>query len=273
MIRVFPRMTKWTPVDELAFVGDPPLEILRPPEQPVYVSIAFERDIPEGERLQRGWSEYYSDVRIGGPALGDPGGDFVPGRFIKKGVTITSRGCPRECPWCFVPRREGKLRELPIQPGWIIQDNNLLACSRSHFERVIEMLQQQRRRVSFTGGLDARYLAEWHIDALKTINVREMWFACDTLGHLPALEHAISQLQAWPAYKRRCYVMVGYGDETIVEAEYRLKRVYELGFLPFAQLYKGPGQQVYDRRWLALNKKWSRPALYRTQKGFESRTV
>jgi hypothetical protein len=25
MIRVFPRRTKWTPTDELAFVGDPPL--------------------------------------------------------------------------------------------------------------------------------------------------------------------------------------------------------------------------------------------------------
>ena len=28
MIRVFPRQTKWTPTDELAFVGDPPCSAL-----------------------------------------------------------------------------------------------------------------------------------------------------------------------------------------------------------------------------------------------------
>ncbi len=49
MIRVFPRKTAWTPTDELAFVGDPPL--FRPPEQPVMVSVTFTWDIPEGERL------------------------------------------------------------------------------------------------------------------------------------------------------------------------------------------------------------------------------
>jgi len=94
MIRVFPRRTKWTPDDELSFVGDPPL--FRPQEDlPVSVSVTFTWDRPEGERLVKAWSELYSDVKIGGPAYGDPGGDFIPGRFIKAGAIITSRGCPR----------------------------------------------------------------------------------------------------------------------------------------------------------------------------------
>lgn len=91
MIRVFPNMTKWTPTDDLAFVGYPPLFL--PPEQPVRISVVFTWDLPLAQRLKTAWQAHYKDVQIGGPAVGDPGGDFVPGRFIKDGVTITSRGC------------------------------------------------------------------------------------------------------------------------------------------------------------------------------------
>ena len=51
MIRVFPRRTKWTPDDELAFVGDPPL--FRPKERVVNISVTFTWDLPEANRLQR----------------------------------------------------------------------------------------------------------------------------------------------------------------------------------------------------------------------------
>ena len=99
MIRVFPRKTAWTPTDALAFVGDPPL--ILPSEHPVFVSVAFTWDIEEGKRLAAAWGQYFRDVHIGGPAFGDAGDAFEPGVFLKPGVTITSRGCPRNCPWCF----------------------------------------------------------------------------------------------------------------------------------------------------------------------------
>jgi len=52
-IRVFPRRTKWTPADDLAFVGDPPLPGFRPadPQTPVRVSVAFTWDLDEANRL------------------------------------------------------------------------------------------------------------------------------------------------------------------------------------------------------------------------------
>ncbi len=98
MIRVFTTRNKWTPTDELAFVGDPPL--FRPQDRsvPVRISVTFTWYIPEGQRLLKAWSGYYDDVQLGGPAFDDKGGEFEPGRFIKHGVTITSRGCPNACP-------------------------------------------------------------------------------------------------------------------------------------------------------------------------------
>ena len=165
LIRVFPERTKWTPSDALAFVGDPPLPAFRPAAtaSPVHVSATFTWQRPEAERLREAWAEHYVNVEVGGPAFDDPGAAFVPGRYVKLGVSITSRGCPKRCPWCFVPKREGQIRELEIQPGWILQDNNLLGCSRGHVEQVFDMLREQRRGCVFAGGLDATLLRPWHV--------------------------------------------------------------------------------------------------------------
>lgn len=264
MIRVFPRRTKWTPTDELAFVGDPPL--FRPEQQPVHISATFTWEIEEARRLARAWGAHYRDVEVGGPAFDDPGGEFEPGRFLKRGVTITSRGCVRSCPWCFVPTREGRVREIEIKPGWIIQDNNLLACSRGHIEAVFDMLRGQSRAAIFSGGLDAVLLKPWHVDLLESIRVGEIWVACDSENMVP-ITRAASMLQGFEQRRKRCYVMIGFGDETLADAEKRLESVYGLGFLPFAQLYRGKGERKYNRSWRALNKKWSRPAAYRKPKG------
>ncbi len=265
MIRIFPRKTKWTPTDKLSFIGDPPL--FRPPDQPVRISCAFTWDKKEAERLALAWKEYYLDVLLGGPAYDSQGGEFNPGVYIKEGVTITSRGCPRKCPWCFVPIREGGIRELEIKPGWILQDNNILACSKSHILRVFEMLKMQNRGISFNGGLDCQILRWWHVELLQTIKIKEIWFTCDDLVGLSYLIN-IQPMFTWlPESKRRCYAMIGYRKEMIKEAEYRLINIYRLGFLPFAQLYRdAEGGPEYSKEWKDLARKWSRPAAYRAKR-------
>ena len=261
LIRVFPRRTKWTPIDDMAFVGDPPL--MRPGADEVHVSVTFTWDRREALRLCDAWRQHYRLVRVGGPAFNDPGGDFVPSRYIKEGVTITSRGCPFHCPWCSVPQREGALRELPIADGWIVQDNNLLACSRSHIEAVFDMLRRQRYAAVFSGGLDLRLLEPCHVDLLGTIRVASVWVACDSPKALRLLNKARTLLADLPIKKRRCYVLVGF-EEGIADAEKRLQAVYGAGFLPFAQLYRNGQPKAWSAEWRALARKWSRPAAYRS---------
>lgn len=261
MIRVFPRRTKWTPTDELAFIGEPPLDM--PPQMPVRVSVTFTWDIPEGERLVRSWGRFYSDVQIGGPAFDDPGGEFIPGRFIKEGVTITSRGCIRKCGFCLVPKREGRIRELPIKNGWIVQDNNLLACSKPHIEAVFEMLRRQSHPADFAAGLDARLLKQWHIGLFKSLKSPRLWFACDDRKDLKTLAEIADSLEGLTRY---CYALIGYDPgETMAEAEIRLRAIWELGFYPFAMLYQGPnGEGHKDRKWKQFQRTWCRPAAYKT---------
>lgn len=265
MIRVFPRKTKWTPTDDLAFVGDP--QLWRPPIQPVYISCAFTWDKKESERLARSWSRFYPDIRVGGPAYNDRGDEFIPGRFLKTGVTITSRGCPKKCPFCFVPKREGGIREYPdIRDGWILQDNNILACSESHQQAVFEMLQRQPKQIDFNGGLDAELLNSWHVKEFEKLKVRHFWFSCDTPESITALEQAADLLFHFKQWQKRCYVLIGFNGETILQAEKRLNRVFELDMLPFAMLYQGIDKQPWTKDWDRFQRKWCRPAAYKSKK-------
>ena len=268
MIRVFPRKTKWTPDDNLAFIGDVPM--FRPVKDlPVRISCTFTWDIEESERLKRAWSRFYSDVQVGGPAYDDPGGEFKPGRFVKNGSTHTSRGCPKECEWCLVPNREGPIRELEIKPGWNVCDNNLLACSESHVGKVFEMLRGQKKQIFFTGGLDIDFLTGEHVKLLKSVNLGEAWFACDYPGAIERLRTVAELLTDIPERKRRCYVLIGFNGETIWQALTRLKVVYALGFLPFAILHKPidalKKNNHWSKEWLQVQKYWCRPAIYKSQ--------
>ena len=266
MIRVFARKTKWTPTDELAFYDEPPLFDV--PKLPVYISVTFSWDHKRSLHLMKAWRARGFKVEIGGPLypwIHDKWKRFYPGRFIKLGVTFTSRGCPKKCPWCRVWHYEGSLREINIASGYIIQDNNLLACSRGHIERVFEMLAGQKKGIEFKGGLDIDYLKPWHVELLKGIRVNELWVACDNQAGLNRLDKAVDLLADFSINKKRCYVLIGHGDETLTEAENRCAAVYEKGFLPFAQLFKDAHhEKEYSKEWRDLARKWSRPAIYRS---------
>jgi hypothetical protein len=168
LIRVFPRRTKATPNDDLAYFGPPDL-FARADE--VHVDCTFTYDKPAAERLAEQWRQV-APVKVGGVAYGDAGAEFVPGKYIKHGYTFTSRGCPRRCWFCSVWKRDPVPRLLPIQEGWNVLDDNLLACPRPHVEAVFHMLRRQRRRVEFTGGLEALALEDYQVGLLADLKPR-----------------------------------------------------------------------------------------------------
>jgi len=246
----------------MAFVGEPPLWRPGNKNTPVFVSVTFTWHRKEAERIAASWSNFYDEVKVGGPAYGDPGGEFTPGRFLKNGCTITSRGCPKRCAWCAVPNREAGIRELQIRPGWIVQDNNLLACSERHVRAVFEMLRAQKRKIYFNGGLDKDFLKPWHRELFDSIPIGELWLSCDSAKDVPRLEKAAEILDGIPLRKRRCYAMVGFDGESLVAAEHRMQTILRFGFMPFCQLYQPEEMKVYPLEWRHLQRKWSRPAAY-----------
>lgn len=122
IIRVFPTKTSATPNDDLVRIHTTPSLFDEADE--VHISVTFTWDIPWAEWAAKQWGAV-APVKVGGPAYNEPGGEFVPGMYMKKGYVITSRGCPNRCWFCTVPKREGgKLRELPVTDGWIVTDDN-----------------------------------------------------------------------------------------------------------------------------------------------------
>src|SRR5579872_3971489 len=104
------------------------------------------------------------------------------------------------------------------------------------------------------------------------MTVRELWWACDTNDRkkeLEPLERARELFWRFPKKKMRCYTMIGYQDETLEQAAERIQKVFDLGFMPFSQLYQPADAdhpiKTYSAEWKALNRKWARPAAYMSE--------
>jgi len=271
VIRVFPRETKATPTDALVRVGVGPT--LFDSADEVHISATFSWDLPIVDHLAKEWSAI-APVKVGGPAMGMPGGEFCPGEFLRPGYVITSRGCPNRCWFCDVWRREGPIRELQITNGVNVLDDNLLACSDAHISGVFDMLARVRTsktRVVFTGGLEAARLKEWHVLRLRDLHPHGIFFAYDTPDDLAPLRRA-GEMILGTVYKRgshclRAYVLVGYPKDTMESAEKRMRECLAAGFTPMAMLYRDR-EGKRDPSWARWQRIWARPALIYAAGGF-----
>lgn len=259
--RVFPRQTRATPDDELCYFGLPKSNSLEVDE--VHISITFTYDKAIGEYMAQQWQSRGYSVKLGGPAYGKPAGEFTPGLYLKKGITITSRGCNNRCWFCRVHKTQGDLIELPIKDGWIVQDDNLLACSELHIKRVFEMLERQPEKPKFPGGLEAKLLRPWHVELLHKVQAQQMFFAYDTEDDYEALMEAGKLLNEFGFTLRKrknwAYVLIGYPGDSFENAEKRLKNTLAVGFIPFAMLYKSECG-FEDPEWKPFQRAWCRPA-------------
>lgn len=258
IIRVFPRRTAATPDDELVRIAEPPSLFATADE--VHVSVAFTWDIPLAEWLAKQW-ERVAPVRLGGPAFNEPGGEFVPGLYMKKGYVITSRGCPNRCWFCAVPKREGgRLRELPVTDGWIVTDDNLLACSPGHIDEVFAMLARQPHRPQFVGGLEAALLTPAMAGRLRSIHPDSLFFAYDTPNDLDPLIAAGKMLLDAGFTKAsnvlQCYVLMGYKGDTEEKALKRLGAAWKAGFFPMGMLYRDEQGKVPEE-WKRFRWEWT----------------
>ena len=126
------------------------------------------------------------------------------------------------------------------------------------------MCLRQKKPIQFRGGLDIDFLQPWHVEWFKKMRLDELWVACDTEAGLNRLDKAADVLADFSIEKKRCYVLLGFGDDTRLEAEKRCEKVYQKGFLPFAQLYRPITPKTYSAEWKNLQRKWCRPAIYRS---------
>ncbi len=255
--RVFPTKTKMCPTDPHAYFDVPGL--FTPRYEEIHVSCSFKWDIPKAHRLADAWRGH-GKVMIGGPAVdGESDQPFVSGMYLKKGITITSRGCPNRCSFCMV--RKGLIEFDDFPEGNIIQDNNILACSDKHWRLVLSMLKKQRA-IEFKGGLEKYRITPKIAEDLRGLRIKELWLACDQAEGIEPLRRAVRILKKvgfTSNHKLCCYVLIGDDPKENIR---RLREVYRIGCMPFAQLLK-PGE--YTKPWKRLQRRWSRPCAVRVR--------
>jgi hypothetical protein len=270
MIRVFPRKTSATPTDKLVRFSTP--EMFDETDE-IHISVTFTYDLKHAEWLEKNW-RHVAPTKMGGPALNDLGGEFVPGRYLKQGYTITSRGCPNKCWFCSVWKREGNIRELEIKDGYDVLDSNLLACSDDHIKKVFDMLSRQKERPRFTGGLEPKRMKSWIAKELKKLKPSACFFAYDTPDDYEPLRECSQILKEVELLKTHheycCYVLCGFHNDTMDLAEKRLKQVFELGFLPFAMVYRDKMGEI-TKEWARWARLWIRPWVVMARLRGESR--
>ena len=260
--RVFPTKTSMSPTDPLAFFGPPTLEAMAAEPEAVHISVTFSWDIPIADDLYYQWEMLGVPVEVGGPAFGDRmSGTFTPGMYLKQGMTITSRGCPKDCWFCDVGKcARGRVIELPVQDGWNVLDDNILATSDEHFRAVIEMLRQQKRPTVFSGGLEPEYMTPWKAEQLMSIKPKRMYTAYDTMDDYEHLR-AMAGMLTDAGYSRKshgvhCYFLCGYREDSFEAAERRAEQILGLGFLPFAMLYRDESGQR-NSEWMKFQREWA----------------
>ena len=236
-----------------------------------YISVVFSWD------LQKAWQravwlrqEGYK-VKVGGPAammqkqmfdgLAEVGGTTDALQRHHPEATMTSRGCIRDCEFCVVPKVEGDIRELNHwEPKRLVLDNNLLACSKRHFDRVIDSLKLIKH-VDFNQGLDARLLTDHHaqrIAELDMVCVRLAWDDVTLEGEFrKAFDHLLTA--GFKPTRIFVYVIIGYKDSPD-DALYRLQAVRDLGGYPNPMRYQ---PLKAKRRNSFVGKNWTNRELGR----------
>lgn len=218
------------------------------------VSVPFTWNLPSTYSQCAWYASLGYTVLAGGPAtaslpnyLADvatmpasPPNTEFPIQWHNPYATMTTRGCPHNCGFCIVPTTDGPFRELatyPIAP--IICDNNLLAASMTHFDKVIANLQPLPW-VDIQN-LDARFLTRYHAQRLKTLPIKVARLAFDHSNSEADFLRAFQLLRNAKFALRRigCYVLIGYND-TPEDALYRLTLVRDLGIRPNPMRYEPP---------------------------------
>lgn len=201
----------------------------------LYVSVPFTWNLPEVLREACQPHLFHKRIIIGGPAVklaqarmpdmlaALPAwvtlGDEWPGALQRMNpyATRTTVGCVRGCSFCAVPITEGVFRELDDWPDLpIICDNNLLASSPGHFDRVCDRLERHSW-CDFNQGLDARLLNAHHAERIGRLRRAQVRLALDHTSLMDEWSAAYELLRRFKVAKNRIstYVLCGHRSDPV----------------------------------------------------------
>jgi hypothetical protein len=176
--------------------------------------------------------------------------DYALYGHTRYALGFLTRGCPKKCPFCVVPAKEGRLKlqvssfSSFVPPDWknvMLLDDNLLC-----FSDAVELLEEMAARdykVNFSQTLDISYLNEPLYRALLKIDSqnarftrKRIYFSLNFPGTIRQFEQRKSMLKGFG--KDRVSVVSLYGFDTTLSEDYRRwMMLRRLQLVPFFQEY------------------------------------
>lgn len=159
-----------------------------------------------------------------------------------------TRGCPRNCDFCIVAKKEGRcsFKVADLNEFWKEQKNiklldpNILAC-KEHIS-LLEQLVNSKAYVDFTQGIDIRLTNEDNISLINQIKVKEIHFAWDNPKE--DLEKFFIKYKQQAKHKPHghfgtVYCLTNF-NSTFDEDLYRIYSLRDWGFNPYVMIYDKP---------------------------------
>jgi len=157
---------------------------------------------------------------------------------------FTTRGCIRNCPFCFVPKMEGYIHVVgDIYDIWdgkskeiTLMDNNILALH-NHFNLICQQLIKEKLKVDFNQGLDIRLITDDIARKLSQLRNHRFRFAFDSPRMEDEFRKGLEILLKYMSPSRfMIYVLVGF-DTIFDEDMYRIRVIRGYGSDAFVMLY------------------------------------
>ena len=179
---------------------------------------------------------------------------------FKGAYGFLTRGCPRNCPFCIVSEKEGRisLKVADLGQFWkgqkniILTDPNLLACRERG--RLLEQLEKSKVWVDFTQGLDARFITRAVAIQLARIKTKMVHFAWDNMSDEEEVLKGLREYKIatdCDSRKSAVYMLTNY-NTTHEEDMHRLLKIRETGFMPDVRIFnkdKAPKITRYLQAW------------------------
>jgi len=171
---------------------------------------------------------------------------------------FTTRGCIRKCPFCVVPKKEGKIKVVgDIYDLWdgiakkiVLIDNNFLAAPKKHFNLITNQIKKNKLIVDFNQGLDHRLLTDENYEVLKGLKRYGLYrFAFDDIRYEKTVVRAIKLMKRHKTNISFWYVLVGF-NSTFKEDLYRVNFLRERNQRAFIQRYKKDRISSALSRWV-----------------------
>lgn len=159
------------------------------------------KDIPIDQQLEPEIDEIYPDYTI------YPDCDYAIGYL--------TRGCIRNCPWCVVPKKEGKIKPYRKwqdvvrhdKDKLILMDNNILACDYGIGQ--LEDMIGSRYKIDVNQGMDARLVTPEIAEILSRLSwIRHIRFSCDQKSQIEPVRRTIEFLKKYGVRPYRIFIYV-----------------------------------------------------------------